>query len=216
MSEEATGGTAERAIASWLVALGSDEPTPGGGAFAAVSAAAGASLIAMVARLTQGREALEDQDERMREIVRRADEARAAFVRMADRDAAAFEAVLRAYRMPKDRDDQREARTRTIQSAYLGAAEVPMEVAERAVALMPLAREATAHGSANAASDGYSGAVALSGAVLCAAANVRINAAGLKDDATRQDLLDRIEGLRQTAADHLRETETAFGVRLQG
>lgn len=215
MSEESATGTGERTVGSWLEGLGSDEPTPGGGAFAAVSAAAGAALIAMVARLTLGRKGFEEQDERMREVVRRADDARAAFLRMADRDAAAFEAVMQAFRMPKHGDDQQEARTRAVQSAYLGAAEVPMEVAERAVDLMPLARETTAHGNANAASDGYSGAVALSGAVLCAAANVRINAASLKDEATRRELIDRVDGLRETAADHLRETEMAFGVRLQ-
>jgi formiminotetrahydrofolate cyclodeaminase len=88
-------------------------------------------------------------------------------------------------------------------------------VAERSVDLMPLAREATARGNANAASDGYSGAVALYGAALCAAANVRINAAGLKDEAARNDLVDRVERLRATAADQLHETETAFAVRLQ-
>jgi formiminotetrahydrofolate cyclodeaminase len=215
MSEHTASGTGQRSIGGWLSALGSDEPTPGGGAFAAVSAAAGASLISMVAALTIGRDGFEAQEERMREILRRADDAREAFLQMADQDAAAFEAVMRAFRLPKDDDDQRSARTRAVQAAFVGAARVPMEVAERSVDLMVLAREATAHGNANAASDGYSGAVALYAAALCGVANVRINAAGLKDEAARRELTDRVERLREAATEQLRETASAFGVRVR-
>jgi formiminotetrahydrofolate cyclodeaminase len=215
MSDSTTSETGERPIRQWLEALASDEPTPGGGSFAGLSAAAGASLIAMVARLTVGRKAYEDQESRMRELASRADDARSTFLDLADRDAAAFEAVMRAFRLPKNDETERAARAEAIQAGFQAAATIPMDVAELAVELMPLAREAIARGNPNAASDGYSAAVALHGAVLCAVANVRINAASLKDNATRGALLDRAERLRERAADQLDETEAAFGVRLQ-
>ena len=52
--------TAGTRIGAYLEDLASDAPTPGGGAWAAVSAAAGASLIAMVARLTVKKKGFED------------------------------------------------------------------------------------------------------------------------------------------------------------
>ena len=58
--------TSARGIGPWLDELGSASATPGGGAAAGVAAATGAALIAMVGRLTVGKEGFEDLDARMR------------------------------------------------------------------------------------------------------------------------------------------------------
>jgi formiminotetrahydrofolate cyclodeaminase len=206
--------TAEHTIGSWLETLASDDPTPGGGAFAAVAAAAGAGMIAMVGRLTVGRKGFQDLDDRMRDMVSTADAARERFLAMADADASSFTAVMQAFRMPKETDADKEARTAAIQEAYAGAADVPLAVARAAVELMELAEDATAMGNPNAASDGFSAAASLHGAALSAIANVEINAAGLKDEATRAGYV--AEGARQRArADELlRDAQTAFELRL--
>ena len=64
-------------VEGFLEVLGSDAPTPGGGAAGAIAGATGAALIAMVGRLTVGKEGFEDLDDRMRALVekrrRRAD-----------------------------------------------------------------------------------------------------------------------------------------------
>ena len=75
-------------------------PTPGGGAWAAVSAAAGASLIAMVARLTIKKKGFEHVLERMRAIADECDDERWALLALADRDAEAYQAVMAAYKLP--------------------------------------------------------------------------------------------------------------------
>jgi formiminotetrahydrofolate cyclodeaminase len=69
-------------------------------------------------------------------------------------------------------------------------------------------------GNPQAASDGVSGAAHLYCAALCAIANVEINAASLKDEARRTALLDEIAGLRGRAHQLLRDSETAFPLRL--
>jgi len=163
-------GFGSEPLAGLLEALASSDSTPGGGSAAAVAGAAGAALVAMVGRLTDGKHGYEAVWERMREIVAAADEARAAFLSLADRDTVAFDAVMDAFRMPKDTDQERAVRSESIQRAYVDAAGVPAEVARRAVDLMGAAVEAVESGNANAASDGVAAAHLLFAAAQAALA----------------------------------------------
>jgi methenyltetrahydrofolate cyclohydrolase len=209
-------GTGTVAIGTWLGELGSGSPTPGGGAAAGVAAATGAALIAMVGHLTVGKEGFEDLDGRMRSLVETADAEREAFLALADDDARAFESVMASFGLPKGTDGEKTARTMQIQEAYEGAAAVPLELADRSVRLMELAEDATAMGNPHAASDGFSAGLLLYAGALAAMANVRINAAGLKDEAKGQALVDRCDTLRARADALLRQLEEAFLLRLSG
>ena len=154
MSDHETGPIAAQTIEAFGEALGSDAPTPGGGAASAVEAAIGSALISMVANLTIGKKGFEDQGDRMREMATEADAARADFLRLADEDAHAFDGVMLAFKMPKETDADRAARSAAIQAGYEEAAQVPLEIARRSVDLMRLAEDATAAGNPQAASDG--------------------------------------------------------------
>jgi formiminotetrahydrofolate cyclodeaminase len=201
-------------IEEFLETLASDAPTPGGGAVAAVCGAAGAALIAMVCRLTVGREAYDDVEDRMRAHLDEADAARPAFLELADRDAVSFDDVMTAFRMPKDDDRAKAERSAAIQRAYEGAARVPLEVARRAVQLMPAAAEVTELGNVNAASDGLSAAHALHAAARAALANVAINAAGLKDESVARDLRAETDSLADRADALLGAARSAFAARV--
>ncbi len=201
-------------VERFLEVLGSDAPTPGGGAAGAVSGAIGAALIAMVGRLTVGKPGFEDVDDRMRALIEKADAARLAFLDLADRDAHAFDEVMAAFKLPKETDEDTAARSAAILAGYEHAASVPLEIAYAAVDLMELAEDATSTGNAQAASDGVSGAAHLYCATICAIANVEINAASLKDEARRTVLLDEVAALRGRADQSVRESQTAFQLRL--
>jgi formiminotetrahydrofolate cyclodeaminase len=205
----------EQGIDAWLAALASDAATPGGGAFAALSAAAGAALISMVGRLTVGKEKFAAVADRMAEIVDECDRERGGLLGLADRDAVAFDAVMRAYKMPRTSEDEQAARLRALQEALEGAAEVPLMVARRAVYLLGLAEEATASGNPNAASDGLSGAAALYAATVAALANVRINVFAFVDQTRRQELVDDCDRLNERAAALLADCRSAFDDRVQ-
>jgi formiminotetrahydrofolate cyclodeaminase len=213
MSETRSGAMT---VDAFLEGMGSKDPTPGGGAAAAVAGATGAALISMVARLTQGRVGFEDLQERMNAMVERAEGARVELLELGDRDAEAFEAVMASFRLPKETDVERAERTAAIQRALEGAAAAPLEIARRAVDLMELAEDATAMGNPNAASDGMSAAAMLYASVLAAKANVEINAASLQDDARRRALLDEVTGIRSRAEVLLEQCREAFGLRLSG
>jgi formiminotetrahydrofolate cyclodeaminase len=206
--------TRDQPIGSWLDELGSGSPTPGGGAAAGVAAATGAALIAMVGHLTIGKEGFEDLDARMRTIVETADAEREAFLTLADQDAKAFESVMASFKLPKETDEEKASRTLKIQEAYEAAAAVPLQLAQRSVQLLELAEDATALGNPHAASDGYSAGTLLFAAALSAMANVRINAAGLKDRSKGQGLVDECDALRGGADTLLQQIEEAFLLRL--
>ena len=203
-------GIGNETIEGFLADLASDSPAPGGGAVAGLCAAAGAALISMVCRLTIGREGYEDVDARMRGYLEEADAARAAFLELADRDARAFGSVMEAFKLPKDDDRRKAERSAAIQRAYEGAARVPLEIAQRSVAMMQYARLSIELGNPQAASDGLSAALALHAAALAAVANVAINAASLKDAATAGGLRDEADALRGRAEDLVSSAQVAF------
>jgi methenyltetrahydrofolate cyclohydrolase len=203
-------GFGSERLAGFLEALASSGSTPGGGSAAAVVGAAGAALVAMVGRLTDGKRGYEAVWERMRGIVSAADRARAAFLSLADRDTAAFDAVMGAFRMPKDTDEDRAARSEAIQRAYVDAAGVPAEVARRAVDLMAAAVEAVESGNANAASDGVAAANLLFAAAQAALANVLINASSIRDQTAARRLRSEAEALDGRSRGRLAAAGDAF------
>ncbi len=121
---------------------------------------------------------------------------------------------MAAFKLPKEIDEDKVARSAAIQAGYEHAASVPLDIARAAVDLMELAEDATAFGNPQAASDGLSGAAHLYCAAMCAIANVEINAASLKDQARRSALLDDVATLRGRADQSVRESQTAFQLRL--
>jgi methenyltetrahydrofolate cyclohydrolase len=209
-----SGGIGSNTIEGFLDALASDAATPGGGAVAGLCGATGAALISMVCRLTVGREGYEEAEETMRRYLEEADAARGVFLGLADRDAQAFDAVMSAFKMPKEDDRQKAERSAAIQRAYEGAARVPLEIAQRAVDVMDSAKAATELGNVNAASDGLVAAHALYTAAYSALANVEINVAALKDEAVARELRGETEALKTRAESLLSETKAAFSARL--
>jgi glutamate formiminotransferase / formiminotetrahydrofolate cyclodeaminase len=202
-------------LGGFLDALASDAPTPGGGTAAAVTGATGASLVAMVARLTVGKKGFEALRERMQEVVAQADAARAEFLTLAERDAAAFDAVMRAYKLPKETDQQKGARSAAIQASMAEASDVPAAVARRGVEMLELAGEVTDTGSPAAASDGAAGAHLLRAAVEAALSNVEINLTSLKDADLVLRLRADVDELRKRADEAVAAAVEAFHRRLE-
>ena len=175
----------------WIEELAGTNPVPGGGSAAAMAGTLAGALVAMVARLTIGRKAYAAADARARAILVEADTLRGELRRLVDEDAAAYALVSEAYKLPKD-DPKRVA---GIDTALLGAAQTPLEVARRADRVITLAREIGTIGNKNARSDALVaeqlGRAAMEGAVE----NVRVNVAALSDPASGKTLLTAAETL---------------------
>jgi glutamate formiminotransferase/formiminotetrahydrofolate cyclodeaminase len=191
----------QEAPAAFLEALASPKPTPGGGSAAAYSCAAGAALVAMVARLTIGRKKYADADEQMRAVLAKAESLRQEMQAAVAQDTAAFDALMAAYRMPKETEEQQDRRSQVVEQATLQATRVPLLVAHRAVEVMEIAQQVIASGNLNAISDGATGAAMARAAITGAAYNVRINIPGLKDQQAAQAMLEELGGYEQHAAE---------------
>lgn len=169
-------------VAQLLAALASPEPTPGGGTAAALAGAMGTALLVMVAGLARSKNNRDDEKAALATAKTALAPITARLSELADADTRAFDAVMAAYRLPKASDEDKAARTRAIQAALRGATEVPLETLRACVDAAAHGQVVATHGNSSAASDVGVALGLLKAAADGAAANVRINLAGLKDD----------------------------------
>lgn len=177
--------------------LASADPTPGGGSASAVAGAFAAALIAMLARLSLGRGGDDALFTRTAEAM---DRARTTLLDLAAQDARAFDAVMVAMRMPRRGEDEKQVRTSAMQRAMRDAADVPLEVAGAAVAVLEAACEILPTANPNAASDGGVAVLLSHAAAQGAIANVRINLVSISDEVYRTATAARVEDLVQRSA----------------
>lgn len=156
-------------------------PIPGGGSIAALSAAAAASLVEMVARLTIDKKGFKAVREEMEAVAAAAARVRRMLARDIDRDAEAYGRVMAAYAMPKETGAQRKKRGQAVEKAMKKAASVPLGVAENALHVMKMAASVALRGNKNAFSDAVTAAVMAKAALQSAGYNVKINLENISD-----------------------------------
>lgn len=165
------GSLLELTVTQLLDRLGSDSPTPGGGAAAALAGALAAGLGRMVCALTVGRSKFAAVAPEVRAIDARLANLDAALRRLVDEDAAAYGRLSEAFKLPKT-DPQRSAQ---IQAAARIAAAVPLEVCGLAKAVQRQIERLAQIGNPNLAADVQSGLALATASAQSAAANVRAN-----------------------------------------
>ena len=168
-------------VSGLLAAFRSSEPTPGGGSAAALAAATGASLLAMVAGLPKPRASEPADLERLKDAGIRATALATRLERLIDEDSDAYSGVVEAFRLPKTREDEKAARSAAIQRALTAATEAPLTVMRHCAEALLLAPVTIELGNENAATDAQVGVGLLKAALQGAAANVEINLGSLKD-----------------------------------
>ncbi|MDR7161028.1 cyclodeaminase/cyclohydrolase family protein [Arthrobacter sp. BE255] len=183
-------------INDYLARLASREPTPGGGAAAALHAAQGAALVAMVARYTTGTK-YEQHAELVTRIISSADGLVAQALGLADADEHAFQGVIDAYKLPNGTDDLKAARTASIQDALVQAAETPAQLILLAGAVVDLATELFDVANPNVISDVAAAADAARAAASTARVNIDINVVAIKDTEARSRLAGQTDGLEE-------------------
>ena len=176
---------ADTNVSDLLAALASPSPTPGGGTAAAIAGAMGTSLLVMVTGLAKSKNNTDDEKAALANARLALEPITTRLTDLADADSASFDAVMAAYRLAKGTDEEKSARTRAIQAALRGATEVPLETLRACAAALDHSRAVADYGNQSAASDTGVAIGLLKAAAAGAAANVRINLEGLKDEAYR-------------------------------
>jgi glutamate formiminotransferase/formiminotetrahydrofolate cyclodeaminase len=200
-------------VSDFSLALASDTPTPGGGSAAAVAGASGAALLAMVVRLTLGKEKYRASWQELEPLAGRLGEARVRLLQLVDEDTKAFDAVVAARRLPKDTPEAAARRTHAVDEANVLATTVPMQTAFFAHEALKTAPTVLEKGNPNAASDAWVAALLLHGAALGALANVRINLPGVSDPELSRGFREDADNLERRATKALEETHALAKVR---
>jgi methenyltetrahydrofolate cyclohydrolase len=191
----------DQPIGTWLSALASAAPAPGGGAAAALEVAVGAALIEMVCNLTIGKPRYAEHEATMIEALERAGDLRREALDLAEADAVAFAKVSDAYKLPKDDDAARQRRSDAIQAALVDAADVPLRTARAAADVIALADRIAEGANVNVLSDVTVAASTARAGLEAAAVNVEINLASMEDPERRTWLADELAAhLRAIAA----------------
>lgn len=162
--------------------VASSEPVPGGGSVSALVGSLAAALSNMVASLTIGKKNYSEIEEDMKKVKEDAVILQEDLISDITRDSEAFNRFMEALKMPKNTDEEKTERREAIQKASKHASEVPLNVAEKSLKIMDLAKIVVEKGNKNAITDGAVSAMLARTAGLGALYNVKINLPSIKDE----------------------------------
>ncbi len=195
-------------LREYQAALASSSPTPGGGTAAAIALGQASALSIMVCDLTLGRE-------KWKEGWSHAESTQLLAIPMLNRsgelaqaDSDAFDDVVASFRLPKESDDEKNARKNAIRDTTLRAAEVPFETAQHAMNLLVKLPSLAKYGNANAVTDVGVASLLASAAAKGALFNVEINLQSLPENMgmeLRQQLPAMKERIRTSAREVMDE-----------
>lgn len=186
-------------IIDFVATTASNEPVPGGGSIAALSAALAAALAEMVANLTIGKKKYVEVEEEMKKIAASLENSRKELVDYIDKDASSFDEVMKAFKLPKETDEDKAIRSEAIQEGTKYAATVPLEVARAAYTIMEQSKIVVEKGNSNAITDGAVSAMMARTAVLSALMNVKINLTTIKDEEFVKNMTKEVNELERNA-----------------
>jgi formiminotetrahydrofolate cyclodeaminase len=182
-------------VGSFLGALASNAPTPGGGSVAGISGAMAAGLVGMVCALTIGKKQFADIEHEVRGIQDRAEGLRHELQALAQEDIEVFGRLSAAYKLPRTTEADAASRQAAIQHVTRLAAEVPLRTARAAAALIPLCTSLAGRCSRLIVSDIGVAAVLARATVQSAVLNIEINLSGLEDRMFVRETRAQIEDL---------------------
>ncbi len=189
----------------FLDQVASADPVPGGGTVAALSGSLGAALVAMVCRLTIGKKGYEAVRDEMQAILLRAEKLQGELRDLAQADADAYARVMDAYRLPKNTDEEKNARANAIQDVLKHASDVPLHIAELCAQVLELAGPIAEKGNKNTASDGGVGVLMAEAGLRGSVFNIAINLGSIEDTTFTQESRTRAAQLVAGAERRKRE-----------
>jgi glutamate formiminotransferase/formiminotetrahydrofolate cyclodeaminase len=202
-----------KTLSAFCADVASEKPVPGGGSVSAYIASLAAGLVCMVARLTLKKPDSQNDGPTVNAILTESDKLRATLLAQVDRDSKSFDALMKAYRLPKETDRDKQTRSTSIQAGLKGATEAPLQTAEQAAQILSTVQRLAACANLNAISDLETATAAAYAGFLGAVANVRINLSGLKDADYRRRVQDRINTLQLQVERDQNETRSIISKR---
>ncbi len=177
----------------------SESPAPGGGSIAAYMGSLGISLATMVANLSSHKKGWDDRWKEFSAWAEKGQKIKDELLYLVDEDTNAFNKIIEAFSLPKSSEQEVKFRSEAIQNATKYATEVPLKTMILAYSSFPIIKAMAEIGNPNSISDAGVGALCARSAVIGAYMNVRINAAELKDEAFKKEILAKAEKIKNDA-----------------
>ena len=198
---EDSGPLVSMKLNSFLSELASNSPAPGGGSVAALSGALGAALSSMVCNLTIGKEKYANVQNEIKETLKKSENLRKELTNLIDEDTNAFNDVMKAFKMSKETEKQKEARSKAIQEGYKSAAKVPLKTAKTCEKILDVAIVVAEKGNKNSITDAAVSALMAKAGVNSAILNVKINLGSIKDENFVKKISSDLDKLEKNAAE---------------
>jgi formiminotetrahydrofolate cyclodeaminase len=201
----------DQPIRHFLDKLASKSPEPGGGSVAALTGSLGAGLVSMVCSLTLGKEKYKDVQPQVEALIKESEKLRIEMQDLIQKDTEVYGGLSEVYKMPKNTDAEKAARTVKMQDALKKACQVPFEIGLKSLEVAQLAQRAAEIGNVAAVSDAGVAVLLAQACAQSAALNVKINVNSIKDDAYNKETWSKMESvLKQVAALEKSVMETTY------
>ena len=184
-------------INNFLNELASSSPAPGGGSVAALAGSLGTALSSMVCNLTIGKEKYADVQDEIKNVLKNSEKLRKKLTKLIDEDTEAFNDVIKAFKMPKDTEEQKNRRSKSIQEGYKTAANVPLETAKTCKKILDVALVVAEKGNKNSITDAAVSALMAKAGVQSAILNVKINLGSIKDEKFVKQISTELEEIEK-------------------
>ena len=176
-------------VKQYLDDLSSNSPTPGGGNVSAFCGTLASSLGIMVCNLTFGKKKYLEVEEELKRLKDELEIAKNEFLSLSIKDNEAFDAVMAAFKLPKENDEQKLFRSGKVEEATVQAGLVPSEVISLCKKIAPLLLLISEKGNQNSLSDSGVALSLISTAAQGAFLNVLINCESYKDNTLASEIL---------------------------
>lgn len=202
---EETGHLILLPVKNFLNELASNSPAPGGGSVAALSGALGAALSSMVCNLTINKEKYENVQNEIKKVLKESEKLRKQLTELIDKDTDAFNMVVKAFKMPKKTEKQKEERGKAIQKVFKTAASVPLETARTCEKILDLTSVVAEKGNQNSITDAAISALMANAGVKAAIWNVKINLGSIKDEQFVEKTISELKEIERKSIDKINE-----------
>lgn len=162
---------------------------------AALMGAQSAALTSMVCNLTIGKPRYAEVEIEMQSLLQKSEALRETLTGLVKADVDVFNRLMAAYGLPKETDEEKAARSETIQAILKEATEVPLACARACAEAIKLSRIAASKGNLGVISDAGAAVMAAYGGLKTAALNVYINTNGLKDKTFAEAKVAELEAI---------------------